>query len=184
MGNGAQFICPTPKYGPQAFLHMLFAPASDDALIDIEDLFGFSLPQEYADFLAFSNGSSLFQHTFSLFGCGGNFSRSLEAQDQAAVSLTDACMKYRVTNDADWLLGWRPVGSLVALSLYTIAINRAGIVMVQGKRHGSKNWPSFFLMLLECIELFDKHFNCDGIVGDDYTKLEGAIDMITAPRAS
>lgn len=177
---GATFICPTPKHGPLAYLHFCFAPCGENYLVNIEELFEYRLPEEYAAYMSINNGASLFSGTFSIYGSGGNPSRSLQAEDQAAVSVADACLRYRISNSMDWSAGWRPIGSMTALNRYVLTIHSNGETRIQNDTGRVRKWKSFSHMLVECVAAVDGLFTCDGVRDHTYFELETAILGLTA----
>ena len=65
--NGTRLICPTPHIAPQAWLHVLFPPLSDEGVRQLAELSGFDLPDDFRSFLQRSNGARLFSE-ISIWG--------------------------------------------------------------------------------------------------------------------
>jgi SMI1 / KNR4 family (SUKH-1) len=74
--DGTRLLGHVPHVGPDAWLHLLFPPLSDDEISEIESEMGIRLPESLKDFFSLANGLSLFSGTLSIYGRRHNYSRT------------------------------------------------------------------------------------------------------------
>jgi hypothetical protein len=76
--NGTLLIAKAPHIAPQAWLHCIFAPINANDVNILEGELNQKIPDIYKEFLEMSNGLSVFNTTFSLFGKRSNYKRSID----------------------------------------------------------------------------------------------------------
>jgi hypothetical protein len=178
--QGAEFICRTPKRGPEAFLHCIYKPCTSDQFEAVRGQFGFDLPADYVSFLKRCNGASFFGGAISLYGHVKMLNRGLRLEDRQAIDLDHEHLSYRLSYSQDWDLGWRPVGSLVAQKRHRLTMSPQATFRLQCANFQVREWDSFFKMLLDCLRAADDFFDCDGYIGEDYSLIEASFLSLAA----
>jgi len=146
----------------------------------LETILGFALPREYRSFMALYNGANLFNNTIAIYGLGGNFSRSLCLDGQSAISIDEENQFYKALRTRDWSLGWRVVGSAVALQKSQLVIRASGETRFETSDGKVKTFASFFDALLQLIAVADRHFGCEGFCDESYDDLEAEYCAISS----
>ena len=116
LASGSRFIRHLPDQGSLAFLHRLYAPAADETRHRIGIALGRSPPTQVADFLAWSNGARLFDCALAIYGYSENLFRSLDLQDETAISLLWENKTFTAMAPRRWEAGWMRIGSVVGWS--------------------------------------------------------------------
>lgn len=80
--SNTRLVGKIPHVGPEAFLHVVFAPAEEELLVKAEQQLARSIPKCYRDFLKTMNGVWLFNCALSLDGVRKDFSRTGPASRQ------------------------------------------------------------------------------------------------------
>ena len=76
--NGTLLIGKAPHIAPEAYLHSIFKPLTENEIIETEKILKQTIPDDYKEFLRISNGLHIFNTTLSLYGRRTNNSRSIE----------------------------------------------------------------------------------------------------------
>lgn len=76
--DGTALIGKAPHIAPQAWLHRIYAPLSDEQIEEMEAALPMEIPEDYIAFLKASNGLGVFQQ-MNLYGYRSNYQRSEEA---------------------------------------------------------------------------------------------------------
>jgi len=76
LASGAWLICPTPHVAPEAWLHVVFPPLSDNDIRDLEKQCGSVLPTDFREFLLRANGVSIFSSRIKVWGLRRSYART------------------------------------------------------------------------------------------------------------
>jgi hypothetical protein len=77
--NGARLYGHVPHVAPQAWLHLLFAPLSDQDVMSLEKNMGQTIPSDFREFLFVTNGIGLFSCSLSIYGKRTSYVRTGDA---------------------------------------------------------------------------------------------------------
>jgi SMI1 / KNR4 family (SUKH-1) len=74
--TGVRLICPTPQVAPEAWLHVLYPPATPEAIRSAEMKLGIPLPEDYKSFLLSANGFVMFSYRLAVWGIKKSMART------------------------------------------------------------------------------------------------------------
>jgi hypothetical protein len=166
--GGATFIRPLGK-GSLSFLHKLYAGCSDAEIRAITTIIGFNPPDDYIAFMKLTDGAALFDNTLSVYGLKSNAARSVQLQDQAAISLKNKVGLQRSMGNYEWI----PVGSVSAATVvFSLEMDCNCRVRFGSEERGFRQ----FLNFLEAVEFLmaveDNLSNKNGLIDESGVELE------------
>ena len=99
--NGTLLIGKAPHIAPLAWLHTIYKGLNEKELENLEKEVGTKIPEDYIEFLKFSNGLNIFNTTFNLYGLRNSFNRQNEIKNRLPFSLVDKNNLERPKNAKD-----------------------------------------------------------------------------------
>ncbi len=125
--NGTKLIGKAPHIAPQAWLHTLYRGLEPTEVKMTESELNTDIPENYAQFLAFSNGLNLFNTTLNLFGRRENYERvnEINARQPFALGIINIDEKPENSKDNYFFIGsydWD--GSLIFINKMTNKVHR------------------------------------------------------------
>lgn len=144
--SGARLFGHVPHVAPEAWLHIVFAPLLDDAVLErLERDLPVPTHPDFLEFLRLSNGLDLFSCALCLYGRRTSYARTGDDTRQPFCLMTANTLE-RPKSAKKWQLiigGYRNDGSLLSLD------TRDGTVF-RTKRRSAKvlnRWPTLMTML-------------------------------------
>lgn len=135
---GTRLIGHAPEIAPRAYVHVMYAPLTEDALRELRERLKRPIPREYEAFLAKANGLSLFTGSLRVLGYVpmNNRADTSVYSYPTNVLIPNVTARLRGLTHEAVVVGWCMANN------YYVAIEKDGTVI----RHGSspkESWPSF-----------------------------------------
>ena len=140
---GTRLIGHAPHIAPKAYVHVMYAPLSDQQLEEFRVQVGRAIPRQLLQFLGFANGLSLFLgNQFRVFGYVPLERRASSSVYHYPSSILMANGVARPTGlyPADVIVGWYEEDSS------RVCIQESGLVVrfdAQGSGEALQEWPDF-----------------------------------------
>ena len=129
-----------------------------------------------ADFLDWSDGATLFDATVAIYGFVEYPSRSLDLQDQTALSLSFENEIFAAVSPERWGAVWMRIGSLVGWSTrLVLEAHESGQCAISCENGPSKEHRDFLQMLETVVGRVGSCFTCSGVIDVSYRELEAAL---------
>ena len=176
--NGSRFIRKLPDERPLGYLHKLFAPLSPAGLMSLSTMLGRRLPAQFEAFLGWSNGATLFDNSFCIFGFqeGLAVSRSIELEAQTAINIAWENEIYACVHPQQWNEGWIRIGSVTGWdSTFHIDGHESGECAISGEAGGRRTFPTFNSCIERIVMRLSPCFSCDGLVDPRSAEREAAL---------
>jgi hypothetical protein len=160
LSNGTRLVGHVPHIAPEAWLHQVYRPLSDQQVRKIETELRSTLPMVFSDFLQRCNGLGLFSGCLSIDGLRTSYERTGDAVWQPFDILTPNVDERPRGSKPSCLFvgGYSDDGS----RLY---IDNADLKVYRCERRSAKpinQWPNFETMLQSEVERFSTLFGRDG----------------------
>lgn len=78
LSNGTVLICKVPHIAPQAWLHRLYGPLTEEKISQLDSKLTKKLPKDFRDFLSNFNGVNIFSDSISIWGVKTSYVRTGE----------------------------------------------------------------------------------------------------------
>lgn len=78
-GNGTILVCHVPHVAPEAWLHEIYSPLTEEDILKLEKELQKSLPTDLKQFYTFANGINIFSDSLSIWGQRNSYEREGEA---------------------------------------------------------------------------------------------------------
>jgi hypothetical protein len=157
LATGAKLYGHVPHVAPEAWLHQLYAPLSDEDILSLEEKMGETLPSDFRLFLHLANGVGLFSASLSIYGKRTSYSRSGdEAWQPFCIVTANTFDKPVYAQPGQLVVGsYRNDGSLVFLDVN----NETAFRTKSRSKKILNRWANFWTMLRDetcrLSELFD-----------------------------
>lgn len=77
-GNGTILICHVPHVAPEAWLHEIYPPLTEENILKVEKALQKSFPTELKQFYTLANGINIFSDSLSIWGQRDSYERERE----------------------------------------------------------------------------------------------------------
>ncbi len=163
LSTGVRLICPTPSVAPEAWLHVLFPPATGEDITTVEEALDVSLPTDFREFLVTANGLRLFSNNISVWGIRQDMSRNGDAAWPPFDLRSHNRKSDRPEGSPSNIVYFGSTGRGQSWSFFDL---RDGSYVVgitdRHKYRPEKYWPNFASWLIEQVGTLKVGFNADG----------------------
>ncbi len=175
--RGNWFIRKLPNDKSLSYLHKLHTPLTSAQLKKLEVEVGRDFPEQFRNFLLWSNGASFFDNCIYIFGRVCRISRSLSLDEQQPISLASGNAKFSLAHRQRWESGWMLVGSIVGWDAnHSIELHTSGACALVSS-HGTFLRDTFEECLTTIIDRVGTCYSCDGLISS-HAELEAIIASI------
>jgi SMI1 / KNR4 family (SUKH-1) len=175
--NGSIFICPLDG-GALRFLHKIFGGRRNSSN-GLETLFGFSLPDDYVEFMTRFNGATLFDNSFSIYGIA-DLNRGLRLEDQQPISLSAALDERRSLYGP--AVTWLPVASVSGYNeLFHLELSGAGEARIGSDGQQTKRLGSFREIVCDITNLLSLLSDDRGFFDKSRRRVDAEISRFASP---
>ena len=119
LASGAKLYGHVPHVAPEAWLHQLYAPLSEQDIDSVEGRIGQTIPRVFRDFLHLTNGIDLFSGSLSIYGKRSSYARTGDEAWQPFCIVTANTLDKPI-HAKPWQLivgSYRSDGSLISLDV-------------------------------------------------------------------
>jgi hypothetical protein len=160
LSNGTRLVGRAPHIAPEAWLHEVYRPLSDQEVCRVETELGRTMPPEFSSFLQRCNGLGLFSGSLSIYGLRSSYERTGDAVWQPFdISTPNVDERPRGSKTSFLFVGgYSDDGS----QLY---IDGADLKVYRCKQRTTKpinQWPNFAAMMQGEVQRFSTLFGQDG----------------------
>ena len=147
LDGGTRMIGHVPHVAPQAWLHILFSPLSDDEIGEVESEIGIAIPESLKVFYSLANGISLFSGSLAIYGRRDNYKRTVDSARQPfSITTPNTVERLRDAKGSYLFIGGYP-----SQKGYYLCVDIRDLRVYRCTRESAKplaNWGSFEEMLV------------------------------------